>query len=106
MRNNGDGTGSRTAADHLLDRPDDPSLRVDRTLPASHRFVRVRKEGVRDLLEFVWRQPKEVLAMRGAGIVQSTAAGVGFVELSVPLVRGMGPDVQRPTARIEITVSE
>ena len=51
-------------------------------------------------------QPKEVLAMRGAGIVQSTPAGVGFVELSVPLFRGMSPDVQRPTARVEITVSE
>lgn len=53
-------------------------------------------------------QPKKVLTMRGAGIVQASAPGVGFLELSVPGSRWKRPGSgnQRPTVRVQISVSE
>lgn len=53
-------------------------------------------------------QPKTVLTMRGAGIAQASAPGVGFLELSVPSSqwKRSGSGHQRPTVRVQISVSE
>jgi len=51
-------------------------------------------------------QPKDVLAMRGAGIVQGSSPGVGFLELSAPTWDSVSLASPRPTVRVEITVSE
>ena len=50
-------------------------------------------------------QPRDVLSMASADIVQGIKPGVGYLELSAPAWPQFGGDRPKPTLRLEVVVS-
>jgi hypothetical protein len=50
-------------------------------------------------------QPRDVLSMTSADIVQGIKPGIGYLELSAPAWSQFGGDRPKPTLRLEVSVS-